>query len=116
MTTDADREALKAALAQAPADLDVARRYWRAMGHSNGTDVRSGGYVVHAFRAAALASAEGAAALAEAYQELFAVSSEKPRLAYVDRELRVALQRALKQLQGDDHKRVAWVLGCVERR
>jgi hypothetical protein len=113
MADDAEIAALSRALAEQPADLDRAWRYWRALGDWRGCDVRSGGYVVLAFRAAALAGPAGAAAFAAAYAELHALSGEAPRRSFVDRELRSALARALRHLTGANRRRVEWVLGCV---
>jgi hypothetical protein len=67
-------------------------------------------HVVEAFGPAALKSHEGAAAFARAYFELFARSAEKPRLVYVNRELRFELRRSLRRLQGVDRRCVEWVL------
>lgn len=113
MADDAELAALLSALEEQPADLDRAWRYWRALGNWQGCDIRSGGHVVRAFRTAALASAEGAAAFASAYSELHALSGEGPRLFFVNRELLSALTRALERLPGEDRHRVEWVLVCV---
>jgi hypothetical protein len=110
---DPERAALEAALAMDPANLALAWRYWHALGTYRNCDIRDGGYVVQAFRAVALASAEGAAAFAQAYHELFFRSGESPRSASVDRELRAALQRALRTLQGEARRSVQWVIDCV---
>lgn len=114
MIDDAECAALEAALANDPANLALAWQYWRALGDYRGCDVRSGGYVVRAFRTAALASVTGAAAFAQAYHELFMGSAEKPRLAYVDRDLRLAMQRAVRTLDGEARRLVEWVLDCVD--
>jgi hypothetical protein len=53
MASDAELAALLAELEKQPADLDRAWRYWRALGDYEGCDIRSGNYVVQAFRAAA---------------------------------------------------------------
>lgn len=113
MTDKTGCEALAAALAAEPANLALAWRYWRALGCDRGDDGRSGWAVVRAFGAAALASADGALAFARAYHELFALSGETPRLAYVGRDLRQALRRAAWVCYGADRRLVKWVLACV---
>jgi hypothetical protein len=113
MASDAELAALLSALDEQPADLDRAWRYWRALGEYEGCDIRSGSYVVRAFRAAALASPAGAAAFSCAYFQLRACSHEGPRRCYVDRELHSALLRSLGSLTGDDRNWVEWVLRCV---
>jgi hypothetical protein len=104
---DPERAALELALAMQPTNTAHAWRLWKRLYSGSGALVR------RLFRPAALTSPAGAAAFAKAYHELFAVSREKPRLAYVDRELRLALGRASRKLQGEDRRRIEWVLNCV---
>jgi hypothetical protein len=72
-------DSLKRALFTDPENLDMANRYWRALGLHKGRDVRDGRYVVEAYRAAALASQDGVIALARAYRKLHQISGESPR-------------------------------------
>lgn len=108
MVHDTELNAIASALSEQPTSLELAWRYWNALGGG-----RSGRYVVLAFRAAALAGVEGVAAFAQAYAELHAVSGEGPRQAFVDRDLRHALSQALPLLTINDRQRVEWVLSCV---
>jgi hypothetical protein len=102
--------ALASSLHDEPTSLERAWRYWRALGEYQGHDVRSGVYVVQAFHAAALASPNGAAALARAYIELFKSTGEGPRSCLVDSELHTALSRAMDSLRGDGRLEVQWIL------
>jgi hypothetical protein len=113
MVDDTELEALASSLSEQPASLDRAWRSWRALSGYRSCDIRSGEHVVRAFRAAALADAEGAAAFARAYAELHALSGEGPRLFFVDRDLQGALSRAVPSLSGEDRRQVEWVLSCV---
>jgi hypothetical protein len=108
MINDVELNAIAASLDDAPACLERAWRYWEALGGS-----RSGGELVRAFRIAALASPEGAAAFAQAYVQLHAVSGEGPRPFFVDPELRCALACAIPSLSENDRRAVEWVLGCA---
>jgi hypothetical protein len=66
-------QVLKQSLKQDPTNLELANRYWKAVGLA-----QSGRYVHDACRSAALASNVGAAAFARAYRELFSCSGEGP--------------------------------------
>jgi hypothetical protein len=98
-------QALRQNLKQDPTNLELANRYWKAVGSS-----QSGGYVRDAYRGAALASSVGAAAFARAYRELFSCSGEGPRMVHFDEPLIQALEDYLPQLTGEDHSNVEWVL------
>src|SRR5262249_53238813 len=104
---DPERAALELALALQPTNPAHAWRLWKRL-HG-----RCRAVVRRLFRPAALTSLAGAAAFANAYFELLEISLEKPRLVYVDRELRFALRRAAHKLQGEDRRRIEWVLQCV---
>lgn len=104
---------LKKVLDSDPANIEAASRYWAALGSFAGNDVRSGGYAIEAFRASALASKEGAVALARACQELFANTGEAPQAALFDAKLLEALQHRLKELSGEDRRLVEWVLSFI---
>jgi len=100
-----DLSALRQNLKQDPTNLELATRYWTAVG-----DSQSGGCVRDAYRGAAIASSIGAATFARAYRELFLCSGEGPRMAYFDEPLIQALKGHLLQLTGEDHSNVEWVL------
>ena len=98
-------QVLKQSLKQDPTNLELANRYWKAVGLA-----QSGRYVHDAHRSAALASSVGAAAFARAYRELFSCSGEGPRVAHFDDLLIQALEAYLPQLYGQDRSNVEWVL------
>ena len=97
-----------------PASIEAANRYWDALGSFGGEDVRSGGYLIEAYRACALASRAGVVALACAYQELFAKSGEAPRAELFDQELIRVIQTRLPELSNGDRATVQWVLSSIE--
>lgn len=96
---------LRESLKQDPTNLELANRYWNAVGNG-----QSGGDVRDAYRDAALASTVGAAAFAKAYRELSLCSGEGPRMGHFDEALIQALKTYLPQLTGEDHSNVEWVL------
>jgi hypothetical protein len=98
-------QALRQSLQQDPTNLELANRYWTAVG-----SFQSGRYVGEAYRDAALASSVGTAAFARAYRELFLCSGEGPRMAFFDEPLIEALKAHLLQLTGEGHSDVEWVL------
>jgi hypothetical protein len=97
--------ALRETLKQDPTNLEVADRYWNAVGFG-----KSGGVVRDAYREAAVASGAGAAAFARAYRELCLSSGEGPRSGHFDDGLIQALQTYLPELTGENHSNVEWVL------
>jgi len=105
---------LKRALDSDPTNVEVANRYWVELASFGGNDVRSGGFVIEAFRGCALASQAGAAAFARAYRELFEKSGEKPRAELFDQELLQALKTRLPDLSNDDQAIVQWILASIE--
>lgn len=105
---------LKETLDLDPTNVEVANRYWAELASFAGNDVRSGGFVVEAFRGCAIASHVGAVALARACHEVFQKSGEKPRAALFDQELLQALKTRLRSLSSDDQAIVQWVLSSIE--
>jgi hypothetical protein len=104
------REGLK----QDPANLELANQYWVALSGDRGEDdYRSGQNVTEAYREAALRSTEGAVAFARAYRQLFTVSGEPPRIAYLDEPLIQALKGCVSQLPESDRSAIEWVLGWI---
>jgi hypothetical protein len=75
---------LKRTLDSDPTNIEAASRYWVQLASFGGNDVRSGGFVIEAFRGCALASPAGAVAFTRAYRELFEKSGEKPGSAFFD--------------------------------
>jgi hypothetical protein len=97
-----------------PTNVELANRYWVALASFGGQDVRSGGFVIEAFRGCALVSHAGAVAFARAYRELFEKSGEKPRAELFDEELLQALKTRLPDLSNDDQAVVQWVIASIE--
>lgn len=94
--------ALRDHLKQDPTNLELAHRYWNAMGPE------CGGAVFDAYRDAALASSAGTAAFARAYRELNLYSGEPPRC--FDEPLIQALKTYLPELAWEDRVNVKWIL------
>jgi len=115
-TSQEELSALKKILLSEPSNLDVANRYWDALSSIGGHDVRSGGFLIEAYRACALASHEGVIAFARAYRELYENSGESPRRELLDEELSQALETRLSALRNHDQGIVEWILESVFRR
>lgn len=98
-------ESLKKALTSDPTNVEAANRYWRSLG-----PWQSGGHIVEAFRAAALASPEGVVAFARAYRELFENSGEAPRAVFFDEKLFRALEASVAGLAERERAVVQWLL------
>lgn len=105
---------LKATLDSDPANVELANRYWVELASFGGQDVRSGGFVIEAFRQCALTSDAGVVAFARAYRELFEKSGEKPRPELFDEELLQALKTRLPDLSNESQAIVQWVLSSIE--
>jgi len=105
---------LKKILDTDPTNLDAAKRYWEQLASVGGEDVRSGGFVLEAYRKCALGSAGGVAAFAQAYRELFEKTGEKPSAKLLDEELIQALKATCSELSGEDQEIVRWILKCVK--
>jgi hypothetical protein len=116
-----DREAsdplsvLRQELASDPANLDIANRYWNALGAWKAHDVRSGRYVIECHRNAAISSRQGVIALADAYREMFNESGEAPRREYFDEDLVRALETAYLELADHERVTVEWVLDSLDQ-
>jgi hypothetical protein len=105
---------LKKTLDSDPTSVELAHRYWVELASVGGRDVRSGGFVIEAFRNCAIASLAGVVAFAHAYHELFEKSGEKPRPDLFDGDLRQALKTRIPQLSNGDQAIVRWVLDSIE--
>jgi hypothetical protein len=114
---DPERAALELALALQPKNLAHAWRLWSLLRSRYAVEEPRRFHPIEVerlFRLTALTSAAGAAAFANAYHEVFTLNRRnKPRSAYVDEELGLALERAARKLQGENQRRVKWVLQCV---
>ena len=108
MTDDSEFLALEQALAADPENLELAWRYWHALGSWDGCDIRAGIYVHRAFRAAALSSVAGVLAFARAYRQLFELSGEGPRS--LDPAMAKACEAVLPDLVGEEWSLVKWLL------
>jgi len=115
-TSQDELSALKKILVAEPSNLDAANRYWDALSSVGGHDVRSGGFVIEAYRACALASHEGVIAFARAYRELYERSGETPRRELFDEELSQVLETRLSALRDHDQDILEWILASVFRR
>jgi hypothetical protein len=107
---------LREELQRSPANLDLANRYWRALAGDrakNEADYRSGRDVIEAYREAALLSKEGVEALACAYQELFHISGEIPRMAFFDEPLVLSLKAKLPEMAETNRRNVEWILHSI---
>jgi hypothetical protein len=105
---------LKRTLDSDPTNIEAANRYWAELSSLGGNDVRSGGFVIEAFRGCALASQEGAVGFARAFRELFEKSGEKPQARLFDEELIDALKTRLPALSNEDQSIVQWVLESIK--
>lgn len=109
-TTKEELDILLQAVQSDPTNLVKATRYWEALRHYEGSDVRSGRQVMKAFRIAALNSRDGAVALSRAYQELVRLSGEGPRPVYFDSELIEAMRKWVHGASDEERSAIVWVL------
>jgi hypothetical protein len=105
---------LKAVLESAPDDLDLANRYWDAISGRFGYDVRDGKRVIDTFRASALKSNEGTAALIHAFRKLFDDSGELPRPSLFDPPLENLLRVVARQSDDKSADDAAWILSFLD--
>ena len=105
---------LKKTLDSDPTNVESAIRYWSGLASFGGNDVRSGGFVIEAFRGSALTSDAGVVAFARAYRELFEKNGEKPRAELFDEELLRALKTRLPHLSNGDQAIVQWLIASIE--
>ena len=80
---------------------------------NNESDYRSGRHVIEAYREAALLSKEGVEAFACAFQELFHISGESPRMAFFDEPLVLSLKAKLPEMAETDRRNVEWILHSI---
>jgi hypothetical protein len=105
---------LKKTLDSDSTNVESAIRYWSELASFGGNDVRTGGFVIEAFRGSALASDAGVVAFARAYRELFEKNGEKPRAELFDEELLRALKTRLPHLSNGDQAIVQWLIASIE--
>ena len=108
-----DPRILRQCLDLEPGNLDLANRYWNALGTHKSRDVRSGALVIETFHSVALNSREGIVALARAYRELFLKSGESPRIELFDEELITVLRRGDPELPESARSEVQWMLRSI---
>ena len=105
---------LKKAVDCDPTNVEAASRYWAGLASVGGNDIRSGGFVIEAFRGCALTSKTGTVALARAFRELFENSGEKPRAELFDGELLQELKTRLPDLSNDEQMIVQWLIASMK--
>jgi hypothetical protein len=106
---------LRFALGSNPTNVEVANRYWKALASLHGHDVRSGGFVIEAYRAAALASKMGVIAMGRAYRELYDESGESPRAVFFDESLIRVLQNTVADLDESAQSNIRWILESITK-
>ena len=97
-----------------PTNIKKANTYWIACGNYFRGDIRSGQFVINAFKKCALSSKEGVLALAKAYRILFLMSGESPYKDFFDQELIISIRDAKFLLNEEDRKEVQWLLNYLE--
>jgi len=107
---------LKTILDSDPTDIEAANRYWAALGSLGGHNVKSGAFVIEAFRGCALDSREGVIAFCRAFCELFEKTGEEPQPDLFDEELLGALESWLPDLSIYDHCLASWLLNLSSHR
>jgi hypothetical protein len=105
---------LKSDLESAPDNLDLAKRFWGAISGSAGFDVRDGKRIVDTFRACALKSDDGLAAMLSAFRKLADDSGEFPRAALFDPPLENLFRLVSRQSDHSLHADASWILGYID--
>ena len=105
---------LRAELAAAPTDLELAKRLWDLLSGSAGFDVRSGRLAIDTFGASALQTEEGLRALVAALRELAEETSEYPRAALFDPPLENRLRIYLRQPGCEFKDDIQWILELID--
>ena len=106
---------LEQSLAAEPANLDLANRYWRELTGHPGFDYRSGDRALRIFRKPAIASPQGAVALAAAVRELAEETGEFPEPTAFDPQLREALSGAIAT-PSIDRDILRWLSNQIDMR
>jgi len=104
---------LRCSFGSDPTNVEVANCYWNALASLHGHNVRSGGFVIEAYRQAALASKAGVIALGRAYRELYEESGESPRAVFFDESLIHALQTTVRDLDEPARSNICWILESI---
>src|SRR5207245_2769475 len=97
-----------------PSQLDFAQQLWEALGDYDGSDIRSGKYVLDIFRVPALFSYEGVIALARAYKSLHEESGESPPPRFDDEQLTLAIKHSQNVATGDEKRLLSWLWDAEE--
>ena len=109
-----DATQLKAELASAPENLELAQRFWDAISGSTGYDVRNGKRVVNTFGACALKSDDGLAAMLSAFRKLADDSGEFPRATLFDPPLENLVRMIAHQTDHPLNPDAVWVLAHID--
>ena len=105
---------LRADLRTQPDNLELAHRLWRLLSGETGFDVRTGQLLVETFRASALRTDAGVAALVSAFRRLADETGESPRAALVDPVLESRLRLFARTSDGELSQHIQWILKCIE--
>ena len=110
----ADVMKLKSDLESTPDELALAQRFWDAISGSAGYDVRDGKRVVDTFRACALKSDDGLAAMLFAFRKLADDSGEFPRAALFDPPLENLFRMIARQTDHSLRDDATWILTYID--
>ena len=110
----ADVTKLKSELDSSPDDLELAQRFWHAISGASGYDVRDGKRVVDTFRACALKSDDGLAAMLAAFRKLADDSGEFPRATLFDPPLENLFRMIARQSDHPLNPDATWVLRFID--
>jgi hypothetical protein len=106
----ADVTKLRSDLASMPDDLALSQRFWDAIGGSAGYDVRDGKRVVDTFRACALKSNDGLAAMFSAFRKLADDHGEFPHATLFDPPLENLFRMISRQFDHQLNGDALWIL------
>ena len=105
---------LRSELDSDPGNLELAERVWMLLSGSTGFDVRSGRLVIETFRAAAIKSDAGMAALVSAFRRLADETGEYPSAALFDPPLENLLRIYAQRSNDTLHDEINWMLKCID--
>ena len=105
---------LKADLESSPDDLNLALLFWNRISSSTGYDVRNGKRLVETFRACALKSDDGLAAMLFAFRKLAIDFDEFPCATLFDPPLENLFRMISRQTDHPLSLDAAWVLRYID--
>lgn len=105
---------LKTELESAPDDLELANRYWAAIGGEHGYDARNGKRLIDTFRTCALKSDDGLGCLLSAMRRLSDECGEFPRAALFDPPLENRLRSIAHEATHVLHDDASWIIGFID--